>query len=444
LNLTEHTSVWDDQLTEMLEVPAESRSKIYYWWKNAIHADDWERVNARLRDALATGSYNCDYRVRTGTNRLRYLSSRGMVQYDISGAPTKVIGVSWDETENRVAHNAVIESERRFRHVADSAPVLIWMTDVNQQATYFNKGWLDFTGHKVSENVGRGWIRTIHPEDVDAFTKTFSESFEKRIAFQLKLRVKNGCNVFRWLQIHGTPRFDIDQEFLGFIGSCIDVSESVAMANTLEQNQAQLEELLEEKDFLIREIHHRVKNNLQVMSSVLFLKAQTLKDPAMRQLLTESRQRLRSIAMIHERLMQSGGHITQISIKDYLLGLIQEQKQALLIDPEFITVETEVEDRMMNLDQVVNIGFIINETFTNSIKHAFPVRQKGLINVSFKAIKDGLQLDIADNGIGLPDHVNLNNNTLFGIQLIKVFTSHLGGEVHLSGTRGTKWTVNFN
>jgi two-component sensor histidine kinase len=99
---------------------------------------------------------------------------------------------------------------------------------------------------------------------------------------------------------------------------------------------------------------------------------------------------------------------------------------------------------MMNLDQVVNIGFIINETFTNSVKHAFPVQTKGAIKVEFKQRDGCLQLKISDNGVGLPGHVTVDNTNLFGVQLVKVFANHLGANLQLDGTHGTEWIIDFH
>lgn len=443
-NIESNLSIWSDYMYEIFGISKSDHNNNHSSWLKCIHPDDRPKADADIQFALATGNYNSEYRIIRADGSIRYIVSKGILHRNAEGKPRKLVGVDWDVTKDRLYEHAIRESEGRFRHVSDSAPVLIWMTGLDRKLNYFNKTWLEFTGKNLSDQLENGWVEAIHPDDSEKFFNTFFHAFEKREPFQLTMRLRSASKEYRWLHVNGVPRFDTQSNFLGFIGSCNDVHKSVEMAAQLSENQLQLEELLEEKDLLIREIHHRVKNNLQVMSSVLFLKAQTLKDPSMRMLLTESRQRLRSMAMIHERLMQSGGQITQINIRDYLNGLIHEQKQALSIDPEYISVEVEVEEFMMNLDQVVNIGFIINETMTNAVKHAFPVQKNGSIKVFFGHTEDKLQLKISDNGIGLPSHVSLNNSNFFGIQLIKVFTNHLGGEVTVNTANGTNWTINFN
>lgn len=352
-------------------------------------------------------------------------------------------GLVFDITEMKNAALQIEESEERFRSIADAAPVLIWLSGVDKECFYFNQPWYDFTGRTFAEEQGYGWAAGVHADDLERCVQVYTSSFDKRQSFRMTYRLRNAQGEYRWVFDTGVPRSDAVGNFLGFIGSCIDITETIEVTSQLEESQKELEKMLIEKDFLIREIHHRVKNNLQVMSSVLFLKAQTLKDPAMKQLLNDSRQRLRSMSLIHERLMQSGGQITQIDIYDYIIGLVDEQKSVNSIDEDSLKIVLDIDHHVMNLEQIVNCGFIINETLTNSVKYAFPEGHKGVVTISFK-LKDGKKrLIISDDGIGLPSTVSLDNNELFGFQLIKVFTEHLGGELMLDGKNGTRWTIEF-
>lgn len=345
-------------------------------------------------------------------------------------------GISIDVTDFKTMQNALVESELKFRLITEAAPVYIWMTDIKGEPTFFNHQWLQFVGKPFKEAVKMDWRREIHADDLEICEELFTLHHATPKDMSCTYRFRNGEGVYRWLQMKAVPRKSSDGDFLGYIGSSVDVTEQIEVKNKLEQ-------LLEEKEFLIREIHHRVKNNLQVMSSVLFLKAQTLKDPAMRLLLAQSRQRLRSMALIHETLMQSGSQVTKIDIKNYLVGLIHEQKHALSVDPECVTVEANVDQEMMNIEQVVNLGFIVNETFTNAVKYAFPVQRSGLIKISFIARDKYYILEIKDNGVGLPAHVTLDNSDLFGVQLVKIFANHLHAELFLDGSKGTTWRLTF-
>jgi PAS domain S-box-containing protein len=301
------------------------------------------------------------------------------------------------------------------------------------QYEYANPAALHNTGYTLEEFVGLSVValnRHYNELKIREMLMPLLNGEKESIQIQLDYYRKDGsCYTLDKL-------FQLTQDGLSVVAIGRDITEKLS-------TETELRKLLEEKDFLIKEIHHRVKNNLQVMSSVLFLKAQTLKDPVMRALLTDSRQRLRSIALIHERLMQSGGTVTKIGMRDYLTSLLEEIKVSNAVDEAYIEIRPALHDVKMNLEEVVNCGFIVNEIVTNSIKHAFPDNRKGKIAINFTVNESSFELVISDNGVGLPAHVALTNNNLFGIQLVKVFVGNLNGHVTLSGSEGTTWVIQF-
>jgi PAS domain S-box-containing protein len=367
---------------------------------------------------------------------------------DASGVLAGAMNVMIDITERKHIEREITGNRNFLSTLLGNLPGFVYRAknDLDYSIEFVSDQVESITGYKASDFISQRVKPRdlIHPDDVDYVWRTTQKAIENNTPFDIEYRLIAKGGTQRWIWEKGRGVKDATGFLLSIEGFAEDITTHKENELALSKNRQQLEELLHEKELLIQEIHHRVKNNLQVISSVLFLKAQTLKDPVMRMLLTESRQRLRSMAMIHERLMQSGGQVTQINIKEYLIGLIHEQKQALSIDPERISIDIDVEDRMMNLDQVVNIGFIINETFTNSVKHAFPVQTKGAIKVEFKQRDGCLQLKISDNGVGLPGHVTVDNTNLFGVQLVKVFANHLGANLQLDGTHGTEWIIDFH
>jgi two-component sensor histidine kinase len=218
---------------------------------------------------------------------------------------------------------------------------------------------------------------------------------------------------------------------------------TISMVRQLEAAQGKMVKLVSEKDFLMREVHHRVKNNLQIMSSVLFLKAQSVREPVVQNLLSDIRQRLRSMALIHERLMQTGGEIARVEMSDYLSNLLKDIRSAHSLNAAQITFTHQLQCTELSLDQATNCGFIVNEAITNAIKYAFPTGKKGTLKVSFTEAEGRHTLTISDTGVGLPEHVSLSNTNLFGVQLIKIFTEQLHGKVSLTGSEGTTWVITF-
>lgn len=136
-----------------------------------------------------------------------------------------VIAIVRDITERMMAQQALAESEQRFRNLADTAPVMIWISDDQKSCTYLNQQWLDFTGHSMEEQLGCGWIKGIHPDDVDECLKAHEQAFDTREPFRVEYRLRRADGIYRWVFTNGTPRFSAAGEFLGYIGSCVDITD---------------------------------------------------------------------------------------------------------------------------------------------------------------------------------------------------------------------------
>jgi PAS domain S-box-containing protein len=169
--------------------------------------------------------YETEYRVVLPDGAIRWLHSRGRVELGADGKPYRVHGVSFDVTERKLSEEALLESEMRFRTVADAAPVMIWMSGTDKLCNFFNKGWLEFTGHHLDQELGNGWVKGVHAEDLAHCLAVYENAFDKREPFTMEYRLRRKDGEYRWLLDSGTPRFDTDGAFLGYIGSCIDIAD---------------------------------------------------------------------------------------------------------------------------------------------------------------------------------------------------------------------------
>ncbi|MDN4166168.1 PAS domain S-box protein [Cytophagales bacterium LB-30] len=392
--------------------------------------------------------FNLEHGILDNSGSIKWLNVNASPLFSTEGDLIGAVASFNDISKRKVSEKALRESVEQLQAIASNIPsgAIFQLVSSKKNTLAFTflspsaEGLLGIDRQEVLDNAEALYAK-IHPEDISRFLEGVTLSRNDQSEFSQSVRIQKGKE-YRWIKINSKARHT-DKGATIWDGILIDETEIRELNTRLEQNQVQLQQLVSEKDVLIREIHHRVKNNLQVMSSVLFLKAQTLKDPAMRQLLTESRQRLRSMALIHERLMQSGGKITQLDVHDYIYSLVEELKSIHYVNPEHIRFELDVMHLELNLDQVVNCGFIINEAVTNSLKYAFDPGKVGRIYISLHAEGGKNTLRISDNGKGLPAHAHLGNTELFGMQLIKVFTSHLHGHVSLDGLEGTSYTIVF-
>jgi len=211
----------------------------------------------------------------------------------------------------------------------------------------------------------------------------------------------------------------------------------------LRVNEAKLKASLKEKVTLIDEIHHRVKNNMNVISSLLKLQSNNIEDDKTKGILKDSQNRIFAMSAIHETLHGSK-NLSEINLKNYLSKIITSVFQANSIIPAKVKLNNNLEEFTIDINQASPLGLIINELISNSLKHAFPGDQTGKINVSTKKMDKDLQLTVKDNGIGLPVNFDWQKDSSLGLQLVKgLVENQLDGCVETVGTEGTQFVIKF-
>ena len=200
---------------------------------------------------------------------------------------------------------------------------------------------------------------------------------------------------------------------------------------------------LADKETLIREIHHRVKNNLQVISSLLGIQSLQITDIKAKEAIQEGRSRVHSMSLIHQNLYKKD-NLTGIEMRDYMKKLSTSIISSYSLQPDQVEVEQDIEDMTLDVETVVPIGLITNELLTNSLKYAFPDNRKGVITIKLREQSNQLQLKISDNGIGLdPDQLKLKEEN-FGHSLIRAFRNKLDATININGDNGTEVTIIMN
>ena len=184
---------------------------------------------------------NLETRFRTKDGSWRVLLSSAE-QFEVAGEKCLLLASS-DITDRMAAQQAVWESEERFKNMADSAPVMIWVTGPDKECTYLNKRWLDFTGRSMEEQLGNGWLDAIHPDDRDRSFESYARAFDERTTFEMEYRLRRYDGEYRWIYDTGAPRFSSDHVFLGYVGSCIDITERKESEVKLHDAHEQLKQL---------------------------------------------------------------------------------------------------------------------------------------------------------------------------------------------------------
>ncbi len=237
------TGLYIDVNESFLEMTGYKRDEVI--GHTSLELGIWETPEARvefLRQLNKHGSlvnYETKLRAKNGTFRVLLSSAEKL---EIAGEMCLLVASS-DITERMAAQQALRESEERFRNMADTAPVMIWIADSRRGCTYVNKRWLDFTGRTIEEEMGAGWMESLHPTDYERCLETFVSSYEQKRPFEMEYRLRRKDGEYRWVYDTGIPRFSSDGTFLGYIGSCIDISERKASEVALETAHAELHEL---------------------------------------------------------------------------------------------------------------------------------------------------------------------------------------------------------
>jgi two-component sensor histidine kinase/CHASE1-domain containing sensor protein len=275
-----------------------------------------------------------------------------------------------------------------------------------------------------------------------------SEIINNELYNQLKFESYLSTPVFVNGRVYGTLDFsDISPRENNFSDTERTIVKLIAqwIGNELERNYAEekIKSSLKEKEVLLKEIHHRVKNNLQVVSSLLSLQSAHIKDQKAIEIFREGQLRIKSMALIHQNLYQSE-HLDRINFSGYIEKLVNYLFQSYGISPELVKLKINIADVPIDLDSAIPCGLIINELVSNSLKYAFLDREGGEITISLITRDNNYILVICDNGTGIPEGVDFFNTQTLGLQLVNTLVTQLEGKIKLNSNKGeTEFIISF-
>ncbi|UBF30623.1 PAS domain S-box protein (plasmid) [Kovacikia minuta CCNUW1] len=360
---------------------------------------------------------------------------------DEQGQFVEFQSVGRDITALKHIEAALRESNRRFATLAEAAPVAIFRYDAEGNCRYVNDRWCEMTGQSSEAGMGGEWLQTLHPDDHDRTIDAWSrwvKSHQPGELFQNEARILRPDGSTLWFYCQVTPETNANGELIGYIGTLTNIHDR-------KQAEAQLQASLREKEVLLKEIHHRVKNNLQIVYSLLRLQRRKLKDQVAANALLESQNRIEAIALIHEKLYQSED-LSCINLAEYIPSLITNLLSTYNVNRIQIDLRIEIEPALVNMDKAIRCGLIINELLSNSLKYAFPASRQcnPCICINFKEIeKSTFSLIVGDNGIGIPCHINLLCLETLGLQLVQGFVQQLKGTLQVNCQSGTEFYILF-
>jgi len=258
-----------------------------------------------------------------------------------------------------------------------------------------------------------------------------------------RLQLRNYDGTVIWVQDSANTVRNVVGETLYFYGRLEDITERVRAEQTLLEADCELKALLQEKEILLAEVHHRVKNNMQVIISLLNLQASGIEDENLQRVYEESRNRIKSMTLVHEQLYRSREY-ARVDFGIYADQLVSTLFNMYEVNPEQVRFELDADQVYLELDKAIPCGLILNELIANSLKYAFPDGRKGELWVQLKPDKNKMLFKVSDNGIGIPEHINLEVTQSLGLQLVKLLSSHdLHGSVRIIREKGTQFQIEF-
>ncbi|MCE3297150.1 MAG: hypothetical protein K0R65_2864 [Crocinitomicaceae bacterium] len=347
------------------------------------------------------------------------------------------------EIEERIRAEEKLESEYlRTKAIFDSSEnMLLFTLDTNLKISSFNRHCKTYFDYQTERDLEKGndfekfFDQIVSPLKLRYFRYLLS-SLRKGISHQLELKFINMYNEKKWIEIFLNPIFDVN-------GIMTEISLVAHDITEKKKYEREILTSLKEKEVLLKEVHHRVKNNLQIISSILNLQSSYIEDEKILEIIEESRHRIRSMAIIHENLYQTT-NFSSINFKNYSRELVRNLISSYQFNKNVeIDLQESVEMVDLSLDQAIPCGLIINELITNSMKYAFTGRTKGMIYLELKEKNSTIMLMVGDDGVGLPKEFDINQTETLGLQLVMTLIEQLEGNIKIETKQGIKYFITF-
>lgn len=394
-----------------------------------VHPDDLDETLKVMSDVTVNNASTVNF-------ENRYITKAGEVVHLqwVSAPPNSdgyIFAQARDITHEKKLRLELLRNEQLFNASQAVAKLGNFSFDAQENSLYWSPELYSIfeISDEEKENLYEAYIGRFDEEGLSLYESNVNECFKigKGYAFEHKVHLSDGT--FKIVSCVGVPFLNEKGEVYRIDGVVQDVTDVV-------QNEEKLKDSLTEKEFLIKELHHRVKNNLQVISSLLRLQAELYDDPILKSCLTESRNRIHSMASVHNLLYRSED-LGSIDFGHYVKKLTDDLGMSYFGSTRNIAVQFDIDEVNIQLEKAIPLGILMNELISNAFKHAFTEMDNALLQIRFDNIEDGLKITLIDNGVGFDSEREERRDSL-GMNLVDSLAEELNGDVaYRSSPAGT-------
>ena len=379
------------------EVYGRSFSDLGIWARD----EQQQEYMRRLRERFSVHEFEIDVRTSSGESKTVVCSSQII---EVEGEQC-VLTVMNDITEHKRTRNALKESEERFRMMADSAPVLIWVADESGECIYFNKPWLEFTGRSLEEDEGKGWHQNVHPDDFDSCRSNYARALENRETFSTEYRLRRHDGEYRWVLDRGIPRYNADGSFAGFIGSVIDINEQKDTEQKMLEAKEHAEEMAKLKSTFLTNMTHEIRTPLTVILGFTSILRQGVRPEYHRFVNLIDRSGRRLLLMLDSMLDLAQLEAGTLEIEAHSESVTE------IVESVALTVMPLARDRGLDLNlslpsdrcyAIVDHG-VLSRVLNNMLDNAIKFTEEGSIDLAVRREGSTIVITITDTGIGIDE-----------------------------------------
>lgn len=461
---------WSDEIFSIFELDSDTFKPSYQIFLNLIHPDDREKVDKSYKESIRTKSgYSIEHRLTMADGRIKYVIENCYTEYSNDGSPMRSIGTVQDITERKTIEIELKKSRTLLRSMIDSLPM--WIAAIDTEGVYYiaNKYYSSTFRKPLDEIENHNFKEFFPPALYRKHRALVDQCFKSKKIVEVsdEVEFEKGKKTFMYGTY--TPLFDSEGKLFGMSAAVMDISKQKAIEEEIVQlNQSledkvqqrtlelmnevgervkaetQVKQQLAEKEVLLKEIHHRVKNNMQVIISILNLQLSNIKDEKIIRILRDSQARIKTMALVHEKLYETKD-FSNIDLLDYIKNLFEFLSSIYKSPNEHIECKITGKPIFINIDHVISLGLITNEIVTNSFKYAFEKNVKGKIEIKIICIdKQTIKYSISDNGKGFPEGFDYRTATSLGLQLVSILTEQIQGTLEVnSSAKGTAFIITF-